>query len=70
MSILPIGAVNGESMGVISDKRIKELEDEMAHMKSSWVELSTHEQLQQKLDAVSEARNTFEVGMLNKFDQI
>ncbi|XP_071173950.1 putative leucine-rich repeat-containing protein DDB_G0290503 isoform X1 [Mytilus edulis] len=54
------GAVNGESMGVISDKRIKELEDEMAHMKSSWVELSAHEQLQQKLDAVSEARNTFE----------
>ncbi|CAC5415354.1 unnamed protein product [Mytilus coruscus] len=54
------GAVNGESMGVISDKRIKELEDEMAHMKSSWVELSVHEQLQQKLDAVSEARDTFE----------
>ena len=52
-------------MGVISDKRIKELEDEIHLVRSTTVELSKHEQLQQKLDAVSEAKDTFEVCALN-----
>lgn len=56
--------VNGESMGVISDKRIKDLEEELMVMKSSWIEPSQHEQLQQKLIEVTEAKETFEVDFL------
>lgn len=48
-------------MGVISDKRIKDLEEELVVMKSSWLEPSQHEQLQQKLIAATEAKETFEV---------
>lgn len=51
-------------MGVISDKRIKDLEEELMVMKSSWIEPSQHEQLQQKLIAVTEAKETFEVDFL------
>jgi len=51
-------------MGVISDKKIKDLEEELIVMKSSWLEPSQHEQLQQKLISVTEAKETFEVDFL------
>lgn len=61
LHLITTGSVVGESMGVISDKRIKELEEEMDHIKSTYVELTKYEQLQQKYGIVVEARDTFEV---------
>ena len=51
-------------MGVISDMRIKDLEEELFVVKSSWLEPSQHEHLQQKLMSVTEAKETFEVDFL------
>lgn len=51
----------GESMGVVTDIRIRDLEAELTQLKSSWIEPFVHDQVKKDLLQMTEAKETYQV---------
>lgn len=51
----------GESMGVVTDIRIRDLEAELTQLKSSWIEPFVYDQVKKDLLQMTEAKETYQV---------
>uniref|UniRef100_K1QTF9 Uncharacterized protein n=1 Tax=Magallana gigas TaxID=29159 RepID=K1QTF9_MAGGI len=53
------GGCVGESMGVVTDIRIRDLEAELTHLKSAWIDPITHDQVKKELLRMTKAMERF-----------
>ena len=51
----------GESMSVVVEKRLSELQEEYDKMKTTWVDPDLHQKLKKELESISQANQTIEV---------
>jgi hypothetical protein len=65
-----MGGRTGESMGVVTDIRIRDLEAELHQLKLSWIDPIAHDQLKKDLLQMTEAKETYQVkeDIANKSD--
>eukprot|EP00105_Crassostrea_gigas_P042448 XP_019926596.1 PREDICTED: myosin-3 [Crassostrea gigas] len=61
-----MGGCVGESMGVVTDIRIRDLEAELTHLKSAWIDPITHDQVKKELLRMTKA---MEVIAIQEFDR-
>ena len=54
----------GESMSVVIEKRLSELQEDYDKMKSTWIDPEEFSKVRQQLEAESEAKHTLEVTVL------
>uniref|UniRef100_K1QS59 Uncharacterized protein n=1 Tax=Magallana gigas TaxID=29159 RepID=K1QS59_MAGGI len=55
-----MGGCVGESMGVVTDIRIRDLEAELTHLKSAWIDPITHDQVKKELLRMTKAMEEFD----------
>lgn len=51
----------GESLGIITEKRISELEDELNELRSTWTHPDINQALKDELSQISQMKDKFEV---------
>lgn len=51
----------GESLGIITEKRISELEDELNELRSTWIQPDINQALKNELSQISQMKDKFEV---------
>ncbi|XP_060073821.1 nuclear mitotic apparatus protein 1-like [Ylistrum balloti] len=51
---------NGESMGMIMETRIKELEEQLSELRGSWIDPESHKHLEKELANIEETKRIFE----------
>ena len=51
----------GESMNVVVEKRLSELQEEYDKMKTTWIDPELHHKMKKELETVSQANQTIEV---------
>lgn len=58
-----MGGSVGESMGVVTDIRIRDLEAELTQLKSAWIDPIAHNQVKKELLQMTEAKETYQVSI-------
>lgn len=58
-----MGGSVGESMGVVTDIRIRDLEAELTQLKSAWIDPIAHDQVKKELLQMTEAKETYQVSI-------